>query len=70
MNEDLIKKRHSLAHVLAQSVQREQQRNVEVGIGPSIDNGLYYDFLFSEEKQPKEGDLKKIQNQMEKIVKE
>jgi len=70
MNEDLNKKRHSLAHILAQSVQREQQRDVEVGIGPSIDNGLYYDFLFSTEKQLKEEDLKKIHNQMEKIVKE
>jgi threonyl-tRNA synthetase len=70
MNEDLYKKRHSLAHILAQSVQREQQRDVEVGIWPSIDNGLYYDFLFSADKQLKEEDLKKIQNQMEKIVKE
>ncbi|HKL43675.1 MAG TPA: threonine--tRNA ligase [Candidatus Absconditabacterales bacterium] len=70
MNEDLLKKRHSLAHILAQAVQREQQRDVEVGIGPAIDNGLYYDFLFSTEKQIKEEDLKKIQNQMEKIVKE
>ena len=37
---------------------------------PAIDNGFYYDFLFSSEKQIKEEDLKKIQNQMEKIVKE
>ena len=70
MNEDLLKRRHSLAHILAQAVQREQQRDVEVGIGPSIDNWLYYDFLFSTEKQIKEDDLKNIQNQMEKIVKE
>ena len=70
MDKDLYKKRHSLAHILAQAVQREQQRDVEVGIGPSIDNGLYYDFLFSKDKQIKEEDLKKIQNQMEKIVKE
>ncbi len=70
MNQDLLKKRHSLAHVLAQAVQRWQQRDVEVGIGPAIDNWLYYDFLFSTEKQIKEEDLKNIQNQMEKIVKE
>jgi len=38
MNEDLFKKRHSLAHILAQAVQRAQQRDVEVGIGPAIDN--------------------------------
>ena len=67
---DLLKKRHSLAHILAQAVQREQQRNVEVGIGPAIDNGFYYDFLFDSKNQIKEEDLTKIQNQMEKIVKE
>lgn len=70
MNEDLFKKRHSLAHILAQAVQRAQQRDVEVGIGPAIDNWLYYDFLFSTEKQIKEENLKDIQNQMEKIIKE
>ena len=70
MEQALLKKRHSLSHILAQAVQREQQRDVEVAIGPAIDNGFYYDFLFSSEKQIKEEDLKKIQNQMEKIVKE
>ncbi|MBR2157854.1 hypothetical protein IJ913_00100 [bacterium] len=70
MDDFLYRKRHSLSHVLAQAVQREQQWDVEVAIGPAIDNGFYYDFLFSSEKQIKEEDLKKIQNQMEKIVKE
>jgi threonyl-tRNA synthetase len=70
MNLDLIQKRHSLAHLLAQAVQREQQRNVEVGIWPAIDNWLYYDFLFDATSQLKEDDLPKLQNQMEKIVKE
>ena len=70
MDDFLYRKRHSLSHVLAQAVQREQQWDVEVAIGPAIDNGFYYDFLFNSEKQIKEEDLKKIQNQMEKIVKE
>ena len=70
MEDLLLRKRHSLSHILAQAVQREQQRDVEVAIWPAIDNGFYYDFLFSSEKQIKEEDLKKIQNQMEKIVKE
>ena len=69
-NNQLLKQRHSLAHILAQAVQREQQADVEVGIGPSIDNGFYYDFLFSADKQIKEEDLQRIQKQMEKIVKE
>ena len=66
----LFRQRHTLAHVLAEAVQRVQQRDVEVAIGPAIDNGLYYDFLFSPEKQIWEEDLKKVQDQMEKIVKE
>lgn len=70
MQDLLFRRRHSLSHVLAQAVQREQQRNVEVAIGPAIDNGFYYDFLFAPEHQVKEEDLKKIQSQMEKIIKE
>lgn len=70
MELDLLKKRHSLAHLLAQAVQREQQRNVEVGIWPAIDNWLYYDFLFDTTNQIKEEDLPKLQNQLEKITKE
>ena len=66
----LFRQRHTLAHVLAEAVQRVQQRDVEVAIWPAIDNGLYYDFLFSAEKQIWEEDLKKLQDQMEKIVKE
>jgi len=70
MDNQLLKQRHGLAHILAQSVQRVQQTNVEVGIWPAIDNGFYYDFLFEEGKELKEEDLKKIQEQMQKIVKE
>ena len=66
----LFRQRHTLAHVLAEAVQRVQQWDVEVAIWPAIDNGLYYDFLFSEEKQIWEDDLKKVQDQMVKIVKE
>ena len=66
----LFRQRHTLAHVLAEAIQRVQQWDVEVAIGPAIDNGLYYDFLFSEEKQLWEDDLKKVQDQMVKIVKE
>ena len=70
MEDGLYRKRHSLSHILAQAMQREQQRDVEVAIGPAIDNGFYYDFLFAQDKQIKEEDLKKIQSQMEKIIKE
>jgi len=70
MEDGLYRKRHSLSHILAQAMQREQQRDVEVAIGPAIDNGFYYDFLFAQDKQIKEEDLKRIQSQMEKIIKE
>lgn len=55
---------------MAQAVQRVQQADVEIAIGPAIDNGFYYDFLFSAEKQIKDEDLPKINEMMVKIVKE
>ena len=36
--------RHSLAHLLAAAVLKEFP-NAKLGIGPTIDNGFYYDFL-------------------------
>ncbi len=67
---NLSQQRHSLAHILAQAVQREIDVNVEIGIGPNIDSGFYYDFLFTEDKQIKEEDLKKVEKQMGKVIKE
>jgi len=66
----LFRQRHTLAHILAEAVQRVQQRDVEVAIGPAIDNWLYYDFLFNENHQITEEDLKKVEDQMVKIIKE
>jgi threonyl-tRNA synthetase len=42
-DEGLFKKRHSLAHVLAEAV-RQIFPDAQVAIGPPIDNGFYYDF--------------------------
>lgn len=39
--------RHSLAHVLAQAIQRSLDPKVQLGTGPAIENGFYYDMLFS-----------------------
>jgi threonyl-tRNA synthetase len=69
-NEQLHKIRHSLSHIMAQAVQRVQQADVEIAIGPAIANGFYYDFLFSAEKQIKDEDLPNINEMMVKIVKE
>ena len=69
-HDHLYQLRHSLSHIMAQAVQRVQQADVEIAIGPAIDNGFYYDFLFSPEKQVKDEDLPKINEMMIKIVKE
>ena len=58
--------RHSSAHILAQAV-LNLYPDAQYGIGPSIENGFYYDFLFS--KPLKESDLLDIELEMKKIVK-
>ena len=57
--------RHSLSHVLAQAVLKLWP-GTQYAIGPPIDTGCYYDFLF---KEPiTDEDLKKIQKEMKKII--
>lgn len=62
----LFRVRHSLAHVLAQAVQHLYP-NVKLGIGPAIENGFYYDFVF-EEPISDEG-LELIEKEMRSILK-
>jgi threonyl-tRNA synthetase len=59
--------RHSTAHLMAQAVQRLFP-DVEVTIGPVIDDGFYYDF--ASEQAFSDEDLAKITAEMKKIVKE
>ncbi len=59
--------RHSSAHVLAQAVQ-ELFPEAKLGIGPPVENGFYYDFDVKEPFGPE--DLKAIEQQMRKIVKQ
>ncbi|GAA1911978.1 threonine--tRNA ligase [Microbacterium aoyamense] len=59
--------RHSTAHVLAQAVQRIKPQ-ANLGIGPPIENGFYYDFGIAEPFTPE--DLKAIKKEMERIVRE
>lgn len=66
----LDKKRHSCSHILAQAVQREIDPKVKLGIGPAIDTGFYYDFLFKKWIEFSEDNLKSIEKQMIKIIKE
>ncbi|HRT70341.1 MAG TPA: threonine--tRNA ligase [Syntrophales bacterium] len=57
--------RHSTSHVMAQAV-RETFPGVKVSIGPSIEEGFYYDFDYSEAFTI--ADLEKIEKRMQEIV--
>jgi len=57
---------HSTAHILAQAV-KDLFPEVKLGIGPSIDEGFYYDFERETPFTP--DDLEKIQIRMREIVK-
>lgn len=59
--------RHTTSHILAQAVQRLYP-GTKLGIGPAIADGYYYDFDSEHTFTPE--DLKKIETEMEKIVKE
>jgi len=62
--------RHTMAHIMAQAVMRIYgQENVRLGIGPTIENGFYYDFEILN-GVIKEEDLEKIEKEMKKIIKE
>ena len=70
MEETILKPRHSLSHVLAQAVQRSVDAHAKLGIGPAIDTGFYYDFIFWEGVKFGDEDLKNLQKMMTKIIKE
>jgi len=59
--------RHSTAHVLAQAVQRINPQ-ANLGIGPPITDGFYYDFGVEHPFTPE--DLKAITKEMQRIVRE
>ncbi|MFL0566512.1 threonine--tRNA ligase [Microbacterium sp. 179-I 1D1 NHS] len=59
--------RHSTAHILAQAVQRVRPQ-ANLGIGPPITDGFYYDFGVDDPFTPE--DLKAIKKEMERIVRE
>ena len=59
--------RHSISHVLAYAVKRLYPET-KLAIGPSIENGFYYDF--DKEGAFSTDDLTKIEDEMRKIIKE
>lgn len=58
---------HTTSHIMAQAVKRLFP-GVKFAIGPSIDNGFYYDF--DVEKPFTDEDKEKIEAEMKKIIKE
>ena len=58
---------HTTSHILAQAVKRLFP-DVKLGIGPSIENGFYYDFYTEKPFTP--DDLIKIEKEMKKIIKD
>ncbi len=57
--------RHTTAHIMAQAV-TEVFKDVKLAIGPTIENGFYYDMETAEPFTPE--DLKKIEAKMKEIV--
>ncbi len=59
--------RHSTAHLLAQAVQ-QLFPGTQVTIGPTVENGFYYDFATEHHFTPE--DLERIEKRMEALVSE
>lgn len=60
--------RHSTAHVLAQAVKRLFGDDVKLGVGPTIEDGFYYDIDMEHSLTPE--DLPKIEKEMKRIIDE
>lgn len=65
MEKDLSTIRHSMSHVMAEAV-LEMFPSAQIAIGPSIENGFYYDFALP--RQLAEADLEEITERMKKII--
>ena len=59
--------RHAISHIMAQAVKRIY-KDAKLAIGPSIENGFYYDFDI--ENSLTTEDLEKIEKEMNNIIKE
>ena len=66
--EELHVLRHSAAHIMAQAIQRLYPE-ADFAFGPATEKGFFYDVDLGETKLS-DDDLKAIENEMRKIVKE
>ncbi|SEO82055.1 threonyl-tRNA synthetase [Amphibacillus marinus] len=60
--------RHSTAHLMAQAVKRIYGAEVKLGVGPTIEDGFYYDIDMADALTPE--DLPKIEKEMKRIIDE
>ena len=60
--------RHTASHIMAQAIQHLYGDKVQFAIGPAIENGFYYDIDM--EKRLTDEDLRDIEKEMERIVKQ
>ena len=68
MQEDKLSKiRHSMSHVMAEAV-LQMFPSAQIAIGPSIENGFYYDFELP--RPLSTHDLDEISEKMREIIKE
>src|SRR3989338_6364593 len=59
--------RHTLAHLLASAV-LEKRPGAKLGIGPTIENGFYYDFDLKESLTPE--DLPKLEKRIRELIRQ
>ena len=65
---DLDTIRHSTAHLMAQAIMELwPDENVQLGIGPTIEHGFYYDIDI--DKRIHDDELESIENKMKEIIK-
>lgn len=64
-NEHINKIRHSLSHILAMAVLKKFP-DTQLGIGPTIEHGFYYDFLLP--GKISDTDLPKLEKEMKNII--
>ncbi|MDH3349305.1 MAG: threonine--tRNA ligase [Desulfobulbaceae bacterium] len=65
-NEGLEILRHSTAHIMAQAVRELYGPNIKIAIGPSIEDGFYYDFDVEKPFSP--DDFQNIEEKMAQII--
>lgn len=65
MELEILKPRHSLAHLLAQAIQQTVDAHVALGTGPAVEDGFYYDVLLNEGIECKEENLKELTKVMQ-----